>query len=146
MRKHVIPRLLEPLQADGRTLTPCLIHRDLWHENVGTNRETGGIALYDPDAWYAHHEFELGIWRCDFTKFGKEYLLAYLKRFPASEPEEEFEDRNRLYSLKSLISHSIHWPLATTTTRVRKRLDYISFSHHFLGRLQGSLGLRGSRL
>ena len=118
LRKHVIPRLLEPLQADGQTLTPCLIHGDLWHENVGTNHETGKIVLYDPDAWYAHHEFELGIWRCDFTKFGREYLSAYLQQFPASEPKHEFEDRHRLYSLKFLISHSFHWPLATT--RVRK--------------------------
>ena len=26
----VVPRLLQPLQAEGRVLKPCLVHRDCW--------------------------------------------------------------------------------------------------------------------
>lgn len=29
LKHHVIPRLLKPLQADGRVLEPCLVHGDL---------------------------------------------------------------------------------------------------------------------
>ena len=29
----VIPRLLDPLVSDGRTIKPCLVHGDLWDEN-----------------------------------------------------------------------------------------------------------------
>lgn len=63
LKQHVIPRLLEPLQAGGRTLEPCLIHGDLWQENIGMNEETDEPMIYDPSAFYAHNEYELGMWR-----------------------------------------------------------------------------------
>ena len=28
----VIPRLLRPLETSGRTLKPCFVHGDIWHE------------------------------------------------------------------------------------------------------------------
>lgn len=34
----VIPRLLRPLTAEGRTLRPCLVHGDLWYGNAGTDK------------------------------------------------------------------------------------------------------------
>lgn len=43
----VIPRLLGPLQADGRFLKPCIIHGDLWEGNMGINMETGDSILFD---------------------------------------------------------------------------------------------------
>lgn len=124
LRQHVIPRLLEPLQAEGRTLTPSLVHGDLWQENVGTNLETGEIMVYDPAVWYAHHEYEFGMWRCAFNTFDETYIWECLRRLPASAPDGEFEDRNRLYSLKFHISHSFHWPEATDDTRRRYGLPF----------------------
>jgi hypothetical protein len=41
----VIPRLLEPLQAKGRHIKPCIIHGDLWEGNMGINMETGDTPL-----------------------------------------------------------------------------------------------------
>lgn len=52
----VIPRLLGPLQADGRTLKPCIIHGDLWEGNMGINLETGESILFDVGSYYAHNE------------------------------------------------------------------------------------------
>lgn len=52
----VIPRLLGPLEEDGRVVKPCLIHGDLWEENIGTEPRTGDIYVFDASAYYAHHE------------------------------------------------------------------------------------------
>jgi fructosamine-3-kinase len=58
----VIPRLLKPLQADGRELKPCLIHGDLWEGNMGINLNTGESILFDAGSYFAHNEMELGHW------------------------------------------------------------------------------------
>ncbi|KAH8878774.1 hypothetical protein GQ53DRAFT_857582 [Thozetella sp. PMI_491] len=34
---RVIPRLLRPLQSNGRTIKPCLVHDDLWDGNLATD-------------------------------------------------------------------------------------------------------------
>ncbi|MBE3041762.1 fructosamine kinase family protein [Candidatus Bathyarchaeota archaeon] len=96
------------------------MHEDLWHNNVGTDGETGKVVLYGPDAWYAHREFELRIWRCDFVELGEKWLGEYLTLFPESEPKADFEDRHRLYSLKFNISHSFHWPSGSEKARKRR--------------------------
>jgi protein-ribulosamine 3-kinase len=62
--KGVIPRLLGALQSDGRSIEPALIHGDLWEQNVGTDKETGEVILFDPCSTYAHNEMEFGTWRC----------------------------------------------------------------------------------
>ncbi|KAK6834528.1 Fructosamine/Ketosamine-3-kinase, partial [Apiospora arundinis] len=46
--KVVIPRLLGILQSGGRTITPALIHGDLWEENIGINKRNGNIVFFDP--------------------------------------------------------------------------------------------------
>lgn len=50
LKECVIPRLLEPLQANGRVLKPSLVHGDLWGGNVGTSVETGGPLCTTPHA------------------------------------------------------------------------------------------------
>ena len=52
----VIPRLLRPLQTEGRVLVPALVHGDLWDGNVGTEEETGRTVIFDAVALYAHNE------------------------------------------------------------------------------------------
>jgi len=113
----VIPRLLEPLQADGRDIKPTLVHGDLWEENVGINTETGEPIIYDPAVFYAHHEYELGMWRREIIAFDQAYVKQYLLRNPPSEPAEQWDDRNRLYSIKFNISHSAHWEGMANITR-----------------------------
>jgi fructosamine-3-kinase len=54
--EKVIPRLLRPLQTDGRNIVPTLIHGDLWHGNVGIDANTRRCVIYDPSPMFAHHE------------------------------------------------------------------------------------------
>ncbi|KAI6080720.1 Fructosamine kinase-domain-containing protein [Hypoxylon rubiginosum] len=97
----VIPRLLGALQSDGRKITPSLIHGDLWENNVRTYTETGEAVLFDPGCTYAHNEMEFGTWRCTWARYFKNpvYMEAYQTHIKPSEPVEEWDDRNRLYSI-----------------------------------------------
>jgi protein-ribulosamine 3-kinase len=108
----VVPRLLGALQAEGRQIKPSIIHGDLWDGNVGINLETGDVVMYDAGSYYAHNEMELGHWRVEFSShFRSEiYTQHYLRNYPAAEPVEEFDDRNRLYSLKASINYSAGHP------------------------------------
>lgn len=54
----IIPHLLGPLQENGRTLKPCIIHGDLWEGNMGINMETGDSLLFDVGSYFAHNESE----------------------------------------------------------------------------------------
>ncbi|KKY28033.1 putative glutathione s-transferase [Diplodia seriata] len=57
---RVIPRLIGALEADGRSVKPCLIHADLWEGNTGMSVETGDIYIFDAASLYAHNEMEIG--------------------------------------------------------------------------------------
>ena len=48
----VIPRLLEPLQSNGRSIKPCLIHGDLWDENSATDMNTAEPFVFDAGSMY----------------------------------------------------------------------------------------------
>ena len=113
----VIPQILEPLPADGRTLKPSLIHGNLWQENTGLNLETGRPVVFDACVMYAHNELELGMWRNGEDRFGKPYFRQYLGLIPPSEPVEHFDDRNRLYAMKFTLSHMQGWPDASQSGR-----------------------------
>ena len=52
----VIPRLLRPMETDGRSLQPNLIHGDLWHGNVAVDKDTGEPIIFDAASFYAHRE------------------------------------------------------------------------------------------
>ena len=111
----VVPRLLEPLQAEGRVLKPSLVHGDLWEENAATNLSTGDPVVFDASAFYAHSEYELGTWRRETIKFGRPYFNHYLRNMDLrgasiDEPAEQWDDRIRLYSLKFNLAHMIGWP------------------------------------
>ncbi|KAK3903586.1 Fructosamine kinase-domain-containing protein [Staphylotrichum tortipilum] len=106
--QKVIPRLLDNLLDQGQPIKPCIIHGDLWDGNVGLRKNTGASILFDAGSFYGHNEMELSTWRCEYTSvfWAKEYTEAYLRHYPAAEPAGEFEDRNRLYSLKGVINYS----------------------------------------
>jgi fructosamine-3-kinase len=55
----VIPRLLRPLESEGRTVKPSLVHGDLWYGNSGIDVETGESLVFDACCFYAHNECEL---------------------------------------------------------------------------------------
>ncbi|KAJ4422137.1 hypothetical protein N0V82_003220 [Gnomoniopsis sp. IMI 355080] len=126
LKQHVIPRLLKPLQADGHSLQPCLVHGDLWHQNIGLNEETDEPMIFDDSMFYGHNEYEIGMWRTVFIAFDESYRKQYLQYFPPSEPVDGWDDRNRLYSIPFNMTHSAGWLGAVKTTR--PRYDHSRFS------------------
>lgn len=52
----VIPRLLRPLQSNGRTIRPTLVHGDLWSGNIQFDVDTSQSILFDSCCCYAHNE------------------------------------------------------------------------------------------
>ncbi|KAK8032105.1 Fructosamine kinase-domain-containing protein [Apiospora arundinis] len=123
----VIPRLLGPLQEKGGGLKPCLIHGDLWEGNMGIVRETDRSILFDVGSYYAHNEMELGHWRCEFSSVfrDKAYTEAYLQNYPPAEPTEEFDDRNRLYSLQGAINYSAGHPKSSLRKTAYNNMCYL---------------------
>ncbi|CAL8576784.1 hypothetical protein XPA_002649 [Xanthoria parietina] len=79
---------------------------------MGINLETGDTLLFDAGSYYAHNEMELGHWRCEFSSVfrAETYSRHYLQNYPAAEPVDEFDDRNRLYSIKGAINYSAGHP------------------------------------
>ncbi|KAK5629096.1 hypothetical protein RRF57_004811 [Xylaria bambusicola] len=53
---RVIPRLLRPLDSDGRSVKPSLVHGDLWPANSGVDDGTGEPLIFDACCFYAHNE------------------------------------------------------------------------------------------
>lgn len=118
----LIPRLLDVL----KDIKPVLIHGDLWEANIGTNEETGEIVLWDACAYYAHHEREVGMWRCAHHKLTDDaYRREYFRHFPPSEPREEADDRNRLYSIEVLMNNGASFPGAQTRVLAVKEFQYL---------------------
>lgn len=113
---QVVPRLLGDLK-DGRTqepIRPSILHGDLWEPNLGVRKDTNKLVMYDVGSYWAHNEMDLGVWRADFcdhfrTNF-ETYTREYLRHYPAAIPREEFDDRNRLYSLKASLNYSAGHP------------------------------------
>jgi len=52
----VLPRYLRPLESDGRSVTPCLIHADLWPGNVKYMSDGETVCMYDACVMWAHNE------------------------------------------------------------------------------------------
>ncbi|KAG8525534.1 uncharacterized protein KY384_009178 [Bacidia gigantensis] len=106
---RIIPRLIGALESDGRSIKPSLIHADLWEGNTGTSYETGDIYIFDSGAFYAHNEMEIGDWRCNYNKIhNKVYTRTYLRYYGPSEPKEEWDDRNRMYSIYYNVIYSVN--------------------------------------
>ena len=115
---RVIPRLIGILESDGRSVKPCLIHADLWEGNTGTSEETEKIYVFDSGAFYAHNEMEIGDWRCHYNEIKKSiYTATYKGKYKPSEPEPEWEDRNRMYSIYFNVIYSVNHLIAGKPVR-----------------------------
>ncbi|KAL6695294.1 Fructosamine kinase domain-containing protein [Trichoderma pleuroticola] len=122
----VVPRLLGSLTWRGKPIQPSLIHGDLWDANVGT-LQTGETIIYDAGSYYAHNEMELGIWRVIYaeTLGTSAYKEAYLRLCPPAEPADEWDDRNRLYSLKCNLNWSATDPGIITRSIAYNDMCYL---------------------
>ena len=54
--EKIIPRLLRPLESDGRSVKPSLVHGDLWYANSGICTDTEESLVFDACCLYAHNE------------------------------------------------------------------------------------------
>lgn len=57
--EKVIPRLLRPLEKEGRSIKPSLVHGDLWYANSGIDVNSDESLIFDACCFYAHNECEL---------------------------------------------------------------------------------------
>ncbi|KAH9889622.1 Fructosamine kinase-domain-containing protein [Xylariomycetidae sp. FL2044] len=96
----VIPRLLRPLETEGRSIAPTLVHGDLWDGNASVDVNTGKPMIFDATPLYAHHEYEMAPWWATRHKMTHDYIKEYTRHFPISEPMTEFGDRGILYCLR----------------------------------------------
>lgn len=55
---QLIPRLIRPLETEGRNLEPVLCHGDLWDGNTSIDAATGEPQVFDATPVYAHNECE----------------------------------------------------------------------------------------
>ncbi|KAI1164466.1 Fructosamine kinase-domain-containing protein [Nemania serpens] len=108
--EHIIPRLLRPMESDGRKLKPVLIHGDLWHGNVAVDNQTNEPVLYDPCAFYGHGEYEFAPWRAARYRTSRQHVQAYYKIAEVTEPSEDQDDRHALYAMRNNLMVSITWP------------------------------------
>lgn len=54
--EKVIPRLLRPMETAGRSISPSLVHGDLWCGNTAIDGATDLFLIYGPASFYAHNE------------------------------------------------------------------------------------------
>ncbi|KAJ2160893.1 hypothetical protein GGF46_001878 [Coemansia sp. RSA 552] len=100
--QHRASQLLERLPeffADIE-VQPSLIHGDLWSGNCAADRH-GNPVIFDPAAYWGHHEAELGIMRM-FGGYGPEFYSAYHQRIPKA---PGFERRAPVYELYHTVNH-----------------------------------------
>lgn len=56
MIQKVIPRLLRPLETEGRQIKPCIIHGDLWWGNATMSADSDEPMVFDACAFWGHNE------------------------------------------------------------------------------------------
>jgi fructosamine-3-kinase len=67
-----IPRYIRPLESDGRSIQPTLLHTDLWPGNVKFKLDNETICIFDANAMWGHNES-----KCEISS------LTYFKRLGA---------------------------------------------------------------
>ncbi|KAK8075420.1 hypothetical protein PG997_010083 [Apiospora hydei] len=82
---RAIPRFLAPLEFNGRTIKPCLIHSDLWPGNIKPAAATNELIMFDSCAYWGHNEAA---------------IREYFQHVPMSEPTADFDGRNHVYAMK----------------------------------------------
>lgn len=76
---RVIPRLLGPLESEGRSVKPSLVHGDLWYANSGIDVVTNESLVFDACCFYAHNECKLNhLPRSD--RIDEAYIFTLLRR------------------------------------------------------------------
>ncbi|KAF9893520.1 hypothetical protein FE257_010832 [Aspergillus nanangensis] len=106
----VIPRLMRPLQTNGRSIKPTLCHGDLWDGNIQIDVDTKQPVIFDACCFYGHSEMDLQCMRDPRYAIGLEFVDQYKKEVGMSEPHEDFDDRNAVYSMRNDVLTAGMWP------------------------------------
>ena len=122
----VIPRLLRPLEADGRKIEPCLVHSNLWLGNIKIRSDTKQACIFDFCAFWGHNEADLSI--CYNPRYKLCTALGpYTDLMGKSEPKADFFGRNALYALKFHLLLSLMYNggdyQKITITEMKKLID-----------------------
>ena len=96
--EKVVPRLLRPLQTGGRNIKPSLCHGDLWDGNIQQDLDSRQPVIFDPCPFYGHQEMDLQCMRDPRYSLSMKFVEMYRKA-AASDPREDFDDRNALYAM-----------------------------------------------
>ncbi|CDZ81682.1 Fructosamine-3-kinase [Candidatus Rubidus massiliensis] len=88
------------LYFEGITITPSLLHGDLWMENTAVDLD-GNCVVFDPAAYYGHHEADLGICHL-FGGFSDDFYEGYHSLIPK---QMGYEERSILYQLYHALNH-----------------------------------------
>lgn len=106
-RDTELRRAAEPLLTrfpsffSGIEVSPSLLHGDLWSGNTAQDRN-GCPVVYDPAAYYGHHEAEFGI----LLMFGGFFFASFFEAYHAVLPKEAgFEERHQAYKLYHMLNH-----------------------------------------
>ncbi|EAQ90262.1 hypothetical protein CHGG_02197 [Chaetomium globosum CBS 148.51] len=105
--EKAISRYLRPLESEGRSVTPCLLHSDLWPGNIKPRTARNELCLFDACAYWGHNEADPAICYNPRYKLGQPALEAYSNLVAHSDPGIDFYDRNALYAMKYHVLLSI---------------------------------------
>jgi fructosamine-3-kinase len=100
-REDLLTRLMERLPdlLDDATMTPSLLHGDLWGGNYLVD-EQGQAVLIDPAVYYGHREMDLAMSEL-FGGFSSRFYDAYYAAYPT----EGYPERRALYQLYYILVH-----------------------------------------
>ncbi|KAJ0400855.1 hypothetical protein P43SY_000125 [Pythium insidiosum] len=100
-RVEAVSKRLDCFFDPHEKITPSLLHGDLWQGNWGFLALDGTPVVFDPAAYYGHHEAELAM----MTLFGdppQSFFDAYFAVIPKA---LRFEERVPLYQLYHGLNH-----------------------------------------
>ncbi|KAK4238883.1 Fructosamine kinase-domain-containing protein [Achaetomium macrosporum] len=107
--EKVVPRLLLPLQSDGRVHKPCLLHGDCWDGNTAMDERSGEAFIFDVCSFYGHNGYDMGNWRAPRLRLSRApYIKMYQRILKASEPKEDWGAQSILDSLPYNIGNTIY--------------------------------------
>ena len=82
--------------------------------NTALDQRTKEAFVFDVCSFYGHNEYDIGNWRAPRHRVSRAaYLKEYKSRFQVSPPEQDWDDRNLLYSLTFNIGNTIYIPGST---------------------------------
>lgn len=73
--------------------------------------------IFDSGGMYAHNELQFGIWRADIHDLEKLTCGSAFNTFPQVSQLRNWDYRNRLYSIKYLLSYCLCWPATAPNFR-----------------------------